>query len=118
VISGGDIHVALDGNLHHCHLKSAGEGIPFHSSQRFLSKEFVNVVGDQIEEAHKKPAKARTPQVPDEAIDRCTESYRAVKGEDEKATSGIYDENGLMALVCRHDIPIFVASIDRPNYTR
>ncbi|KAF9269963.1 hypothetical protein L218DRAFT_1071469 [Marasmius fiardii PR-910] len=85
---GGDIHIALDRSLHHRHLKSAGEGIPFHSSWHFLSKEFVNVVGDRIEEACKKSAKAQMPQVPDEAIDGCTELYRAVKGEDEKATSG------------------------------
>ncbi|KAG7085823.1 hypothetical protein E1B28_003361 [Marasmius oreades] len=112
---GGDIHIALDGNLHHRHLRSVGEGIPFHKSQRFLSKDFVNAVGDRVEQARGKPAKTRTPKVPDEAIDACTESYRAARGDGEKKNSEMYDENGLMALVCRHDIPIFVASIDTPG---
>ncbi|KAG7098406.1 hypothetical protein E1B28_000365 [Marasmius oreades] len=113
---GGDIHVALDGNLYRRHLKLAGKGIPFHTSQRFLSKDFVNAVGDRIEQARSKPAKARMPKVPDEAIDACTESYQAARGDGEKKrTQDVYDENGLMALVCRHDIPIFVASINTPG---
>ncbi|KAK1217897.1 hypothetical protein PQX77_019429 [Marasmius sp. AFHP31] len=111
---GGDIHVALDGNLHHRHLKTGGDGQPFHQSVRFLTKEFVDAVGHRIAEARKGPKKSRTPVVPDEAVDACQNSYKAAKGNDETQRDHNFDENGVMAIVCRHDIPLFLASIDTP----
>ncbi|KAL0057265.1 hypothetical protein AAF712_016102 [Marasmius tenuissimus] len=111
---GGDIHVALDGNLHHRHLKTGGDGQPFYESARFLTKEFVDSVGSRIAEARKGPKKPRTPVVPDEAVDACQNSYKAAKGDNETQRDHNFDENGVMALVCRHDIPLFLASIDTP----
>ncbi|KAG7088856.1 hypothetical protein E1B28_012810 [Marasmius oreades] len=112
---GGDIHVALDGNLHHRQLVSAGEGVPFYDSERFLSKLVVDEVGERVAAARKKPAKRYTPQVPDESIDQCRESYYAARGESKHAASEMFRERGLMGLVCRHDVPLFVASIDTPG---
>ncbi|KAJ8077749.1 hypothetical protein PM082_002182 [Marasmius tenuissimus] len=111
---GGDIHVALDGNLHHRHLKTGGDGQPFYESARFLTKEFIDAVGSRIAEARKGPKKPRTPTVPDKAVDACQNSYKAAKGDDETHRDQNFDENGVMALVCRHDIPLFLASIDTP----
>ncbi|KAJ8076923.1 hypothetical protein AAF712_011238 [Marasmius tenuissimus] len=113
--NGGDIHVALDGNFHHRHLKSGGDGVEFYDSYRFLDKEFVDAVGVRIEEARKKPPKPRNPVIPDEVIDADSESYKAAKGDKEQASSKRFDENGMMALVCRHDIPLLAASIDTPG---
>ncbi|KAG7091657.1 hypothetical protein E1B28_010678 [Marasmius oreades] len=112
---GGDIHVALDGNLHHRQLASAGEGVPFYDSTRFLSKAFVDSVGERMAAARKKPPKPRNPKVPDEAIDQCRESYHAAKGDSKNAASDVFRERGLMGLVCRHDIPVLIASIDTPG---
>ncbi|KAG1852574.1 hypothetical protein C8R48DRAFT_611698, partial [Suillus tomentosus] len=42
---GGDIHVATDGNFHHCHQQSVGDCPPFYEPTYFLSKRFVDVVG-------------------------------------------------------------------------
>ncbi|EEB99202.1 hypothetical protein MPER_01166, partial [Moniliophthora perniciosa FA553] len=115
VEDGGDIHIAVDGNLHHRHQTSAGNGVPFHSSKRMLDKEFVDRIGVRISEARKKPPKKRKTEVPDEVVDACQHSYQAAKGDEKSGTLKIFDENGLMALVCRHDIPIFFASIDTPG---
>ncbi|KAJ8081689.1 hypothetical protein PM082_007535 [Marasmius tenuissimus] len=112
---GGDIHVALDGNFHHRHLKSGGDGKPFHSSVRFLSKEFVKSVGERLTEARGRPPKPREVVVPDDVVDSDRDAYKAAKGDSQKKPNDIFDENGLMALVCRHDIPIFVTSIDMPG---
>ncbi|KAL0057933.1 hypothetical protein AAF712_015411 [Marasmius tenuissimus] len=83
------MHVALDGNLYHRHLKTGGDGQPFYESARFLTKEFVD-------STH---AKTRT---------------RAAKGDNETQQDHNFDENGVIALVCRHDILLFLASIDTP----
>ncbi|KAJ8079186.1 hypothetical protein PM082_021686 [Marasmius tenuissimus] len=112
---GGDIHVALDGNFHHRHLKSGGDGKPFHSSVRFLSKEFVKSVGERLVDARGRPPKPREVVVPDDIVDSDRDAYKAAKGDSQKKPNDIFDENGLMALVCRHDIPLFVTSIDTPG---
>ncbi|ESK89256.1 hypothetical protein Moror_5141 [Moniliophthora roreri MCA 2997] len=98
VEDGGNVHIAIDGNLHHRHQISGGNGVPFHKSERFLSKEYVDDT-----------------KVPDEAINACQSSYQAAQGDEKSASLKMFDENGLMALVCRHDIPLFFAFIDTPG---
>ncbi|KAL0062018.1 hypothetical protein AAF712_011096 [Marasmius tenuissimus] len=112
---GGDIHVALDGNFHHRHLKSGGDGVKFYDSYRFLDKSYVDGVGARIEEVRKRPPKAYNSPVPDDVVDADRDSYKAAKGDREQASSKRFDENGMMALVCRHDIPLLTASIDTPG---
>ncbi|KAK1222720.1 hypothetical protein PQX77_014425 [Marasmius sp. AFHP31] len=112
---GGDIHVALDGNLHHRHLKSGGDGVPFHRSTRYLSKEFVDKIGERIAAARQAPPRPRSTPVSDEVVDSDRDAYKAARSDGQKRSNEIFDENGVMALVCRHDIPLFVASIDTPS---
>ncbi|KAJ7575225.1 hypothetical protein C8J56DRAFT_1063775 [Mycena floridula] len=122
---GGDIHVAIDGNFHHRHIAGAGEDIPFHRPMHFVSKSFIDRVGDRIQEARGKKPKKYVPVVPDIAVDACHESHNAAKGEHvisadddehvQKRKGLQFDDKGLMALVCRHDIPILFANIDTPG---
>ncbi|KAF8634336.1 hypothetical protein AX17_004214 [Amanita inopinata Kibby_2008] len=112
---GGDIHVAVDRNFHHCHLASSGDSSHFYDVKHFLPKDIVDGIGEQIQTAQQVKPKMRMPKVPDEAIDSCKESYHAAKGDQQNATMRRCDVNGLMALVCHHDIPIFFADIDMPG---
>ncbi|KAG1722263.1 hypothetical protein EDB19DRAFT_1835080 [Suillus lakei] len=56
---------------------------------------------------HKRALKIRTSLVPDEAIDQY--------GKKQKAAMESFDDTGVMALICRHDIPLFFANIDSPG---
>ncbi|KIL57472.1 hypothetical protein M378DRAFT_16228 [Amanita muscaria Koide BX008] len=113
---GGDIHVAVDGNFHHRHLASSGSDTSyFYDAKHFIPKAEVDQSGEQIDAARKAKPKARTLQVPDEAIDSCKDSYHAAKGDQQNAATRRCDINGLMALVCRHDIPLYLADIDTPG---
>ncbi|KAJ7600345.1 hypothetical protein C8J56DRAFT_768015 [Mycena floridula] len=118
---GGDIHVALDGNFHHKHIKGVVEDLPFRANQRILSKAFVDGVRDRLDQARGREPKDYQPIVPDIAIDSCQESHHAAKdvnGGDDVDSNGkgiTFDDKGLMALVCRHDIPLFFANIDTPG---
>ncbi|KAK1228054.1 hypothetical protein PQX77_008917 [Marasmius sp. AFHP31] len=112
---GGDIHVALDGNFHHRHLKSGGDGVPFHSSTRFLPREFVDSVGERVASARARPPKQHASPVPDDVVDSDRDAYKAARSESQKKSNEMFDENGVMALVCRHDIPIFLVSINTPG---
>ncbi|KAG1853448.1 hypothetical protein DFJ58DRAFT_728193 [Suillus subalutaceus] len=102
---GGDIHVATDGNFHHHHRRSAGDCPRFYEPTYFLPKQFIDA----------QPGKVHTPLVPDEAIDLCENAYEAADGKKQKAAMDSFDDTGLMALICCHDIPLFFANIDSPG---
>ncbi|KAG1845046.1 hypothetical protein C8R48DRAFT_780054 [Suillus tomentosus] len=53
--------------------------------------------------------------IPNEAIDQCESSYEAADGKKQKAAMDSFDDTGLMALICRHNIPLFFANIDTPG---
>lgn len=112
---GGDIHFCVDGNFHHRHGISAGESVPFHDPAYILSKSFVDRVGERVDEQRKRTPRSYRPKVPDEAIDDCEHSHEAADGRKRKANTDIFDDTGLMALVCRHDIPLFFTNIDTPG---
>lgn len=115
VHQGGDIHVATDGNFHHHHRHSAGNCPHFYEPTYFLPKQFVDAVGLWIDVRHKWPVKAHAPIVPDEAIDLCENAYEAADGKKQKAAMDSFDDTSIMALICRHDIPLFFANIDSPG---
>ncbi|KIK23749.1 hypothetical protein PISMIDRAFT_50762, partial [Pisolithus microcarpus 441] len=112
---GGDIHVAMDGNFHHCHRHLAGDSPSFYELSYFLPKAQVDAIGQHITRAHQHPSKGSQSTVPDEAIDQCEASYEAVDGQKQKASTDGFDNTGLMALICRHDIPLFFTNIDTPG---
>ncbi|KAJ2912261.1 hypothetical protein MD484_g8155, partial [Candolleomyces efflorescens] len=111
---GADIHVAVDANFNHRHLRSAGTSAEFYRPHFFIPKEDVDAVGERIEmqRPRKKP---RQTQVPKEAIDSCQEAHTAGTGSTVKTSLEKFDIGGLAALVCRHDIPLFIANVDTPG---
>jgi hypothetical protein len=103
---GCDIHVAADGNFHHRHRRSTGDGPAFYDPVYILPKSQVDAVGRWIQEARKRaPIKIPT-AIPDEAIDQCQHSYDAADEKKKKMDMEIFDDGGLMEMVCRHDIPL------------
>lgn len=115
ISEGGDIHVATDGNFHHRHRRSAGDCPRFYELTYFLSKQFVDTVGHRIDAQRKRPATTHASLVPDEAIDLCENAYEAADGKKQKAAMDSFDDTGIMALICCHDIPLFFANIDSPG---
>jgi hypothetical protein len=105
----------MDGNFHHRHRRSAGDSPHFHDPKFFISKTQVDLVGNRIEAARKTPPKKYKPSVPTEAIDDCEKSHEAADGDKQKTNMDRFDDTGLMALICRHDIPLFFANIDTPG---
>ena len=68
-------------------------------------------MGDRIIAARKKPPRSHKSTVPDSAIDECEKSYEAADEKKEKTHGKKFDDTGLMALVCRHDVVLFLANI-------
>lgn len=112
--SGGDFQISTDGNFHHKHLKSGGQGAHFYEPKFFIPENFVDEVGRMIEIARKKKPKKAISKVPESAILECQESHEAANGET-KVQNNICCCAGHMSLICRHDIPIFFANINTPG---
>ncbi|KZT21004.1 hypothetical protein NEOLEDRAFT_1158394 [Neolentinus lepideus HHB14362 ss-1] len=113
---GFNIHVAVDGNFSQCHLRSAGDSPSFYKPEYFIPKEEVNAMGTHIVSQRKKPPnKAYIPKVPDEAVDMCECGHDAADEHKVKTNKDIFDDTGVMALVCKHNIPLFLANIDTPG---
>jgi hypothetical protein len=98
--------------MSHKHLINAGDAGSFYRPRFFISKAFVDAVGRHVDEMRKRKPKQFISDVPVQALDACKESYRAAKGDEDKSDSDMFDDRGIMALICRHDIPLFVANID------
>lgn len=75
----------------------------------------MDAVGDRISSARKSRPKPRAPKVPDLAVDECESGMVAGNGSNVKTNMDMFDDGGLMCLVCRHDIPLFFANIDSPG---
>ena len=75
----------------------------------------MDAIGRHIACAHQRPSKLSQLTVPDEAIDQCKASYEAADGQKQKTAMDNFDDTGVMALICRHDIPLFFANIDTPG---
>lgn len=107
--------MALDGNFHHRHQASSGDGPHFHDAVQILPKSQVDGVGQRIDAVRKRPPRKYRPRVPEEVIQECQDSHTAADGRKAKTDMGHFDDTGLMAMVCRHDVPLFVANIDTPG---
>ena len=106
----------MDGNFHQKHKKSAKDYKIYYEPIFFLHPDKVNNVGMRIDAARKRaPRKVPQGGASEEAIDVCERSHEAADGRKAKADCKIFDDTGVFALSCRHDVPIFLANIDTPG---
>ncbi|KAI0710611.1 hypothetical protein C8Q76DRAFT_624385 [Earliella scabrosa] len=112
---GGDIHVAIDATFSQRHNVAAGDSPWFHEPKYFVSKAEVDAVGSRIDAARKTAPRKYACEVPDAALDECEKSFEAADEKKAKTHGVKFDDTGLMALVCRHDIVLFLANVDTPG---
>ncbi|KAH6910895.1 hypothetical protein BKA70DRAFT_1459724 [Coprinopsis sp. MPI-PUGE-AT-0042] len=118
VEDGADIHVSIDGNFNHRHARAAGDCPEFHQPRHIVLKEEVDQCGEWIEKARAAGKRKKTTskaRVPDAAIDACEEAHEAGSGSKIKTNLDKFDDGGVMGMICRHDIPLFLANIDTPG---
>ncbi|KAI0259143.1 hypothetical protein BC834DRAFT_926329 [Gloeopeniophorella convolvens] len=112
---GGDIHVAVDANFHHRHRAGVADSDFVYRPEYFISKKEVDAIGDRITSLRPRNSPRTAPKAPKEAVDECAQAFDAADGNKVKTNSQAFDDTGLCALVCRHDIPIFLANVDTPG---
>lgn len=98
------------------HNTNSGDCPTFPFTPAFVMPDvFANAVGEDLDEARKRPARDYTGEVPEDVLKHCEGSHTAADGSRVKAAGDQHDDKGLMALICRHDIPLFVCNIDTPG---
>ncbi|EMD34765.1 hypothetical protein CERSUDRAFT_54749 [Gelatoporia subvermispora B] len=113
---GADIIVAADGNFSHRHMRTAGDGPTMYDPEYFIPKAEVDNIGTFIDQQRKKPPNTSwVPRVPEEAVDNCKSGHEAADEQKAKTNAGRFDDTGVMALICSHDIPLFLVNIDTPG---
>lgn len=71
--------------------------------------------GDSTDSDDEAPPQRHKEKVPKEAVRGCEKSHEAGSGSNVKTYMEKFDDSGLMAAVCRHDIPLFLCNIDTPG---
>jgi hypothetical protein len=64
---------------------------------------------ERYSEAHSGPS--AWVSLPDDTLDNCEKVFIATQGHIAKASSNIFVDTGLMALVCHHDRPLFLVNM-------
>jgi hypothetical protein len=49
--------------------------------------------------------------LPDDTLDDCEKAFTAAQGHIAKSSNKIFADTALMALLCRHDRPLFLVSM-------
>ena len=84
-----------------------------HPDTHFLSEQDVSMMKQLVD--HARPLESRTtsgrPQLPDETLDDCERTFVAAQGHIAKTSNAIFADTALMALLCRHDRPLFLVNI-------
>ena len=117
-----DVIIAINGNMqHHQYTFVGGKMILLWNKMCiFLTSKELKASACHVAEARKadkRSTERRTSSiVPDGAIDECQNSHRATKSGEQRASQhDLFRSKGLMATVCRHDIPLFMCDIQTPG---
>ena len=84
-----------------------------HLDTHFLSEQAVNMMKQLVD--HAWPLESHTnsgwQQLPDETLDDCERTFVAAQSHIAKASHAIFADTALMALLCRHDRPLFLVNM-------
>jgi Kyakuja-Dileera-Zisupton transposase len=118
----------VDGCFEQARLRHAGSGdqsVP-KAHTFFLTASEVLEARQQVEEARKRPKKSPAPVadenstapglfMPNYIYNNCSDRFLAAGELNKKSEASVFEDTGLMALVCRHDRPLFVVTLQDPG---
>lgn len=118
----------LDGNFEQKRLRHAGSGdqpIP-KGKTHFLTNQEMQDARREVDHARKSTSKSPAAPTDDDAMmpgllmpnyiySNCNTRFLAAGELNKKAEASVFEDTGLMALVCRHDRPLFMATLQDPG---
>ena len=120
---------SIDGNFEQARLRHAGSGDQPVPKARtfFLSLQEVLAARQHVDDARKSHPKtpvagtegedSTTPGLfmPNYVYGNCSDRFLAAGEHNKKAEASVFEDTGLMALVCNHDRPLFMVTLKDPG---
>jgi hypothetical protein len=85
-----------------------------HPDTHFLSVHDVESMRHAVEHARPSDSRANAKSwaaLPDDTLDDCKKAFTAAQGHIAKSSNKIFADTALMALLCRHDRPLFLVNM-------
>ena len=85
-----------------------------HPDTHFLSVDDVESMKRVVEHARPSESRANAKSwatLPDDTLDDCEKTFTAAQGHIAKSSNAIFADTALMALLCRHDRPLFLVNM-------
>ena len=85
-----------------------------HPDTHFLSNDDVESMKTAVEHARPSNPGANAKSwatLPDDTLDNCEKAFTAAQGHKAKSSNKIFADTALMALLCRHDRPLFLVNM-------
>ncbi|KIJ31905.1 hypothetical protein M422DRAFT_266403 [Sphaerobolus stellatus SS14] len=118
-----DVHVAIDGNFTHRHYASVADDpmlISLSDPSIWLMEGELEMAKKYVQERqdHTHGVGRQQAHVPTGSLDECKNSHNAARDRGDEASEGVMASKGLMAMVCRHDVPLIICDIVTPGEQR
>lgn len=84
----------------------------------FLTEDELQSAREHVETARSAStsgSRRTSSDVPSGVLDECRDSHRAAQEKADSDDNGKYASKGLVAMVCRHDIPLFLCDMKTPG---
>ena len=109
--------LCFDGNFAHKHRKSKRDSAALGFNHQFIvPADFIDCVGSLHKKLSKKdPTHNYQSEAPFAATKLCDKSHVVADESRAKAGGDVHDNQGLFAVLCRHDQPLFIGNIDTPG---
>ena len=88
--------------------------VDLHPDTHFLSEHDVESMKHAVEHARPSDSGANAKSwatLPDDTLDNCEKAFTAAQGHIVKSSNTIFADTALMALLCRHDQPLFLVNM-------
>ena len=82
-----------------------------HPDTHFLSERDVDSMKREVERTRPSNRKADAKSLPDDTLDDCEKAFTAAQGHKAKSSNKMFADTALMALLCRHDQPLFLVNM-------
>ncbi|KZO94975.1 hypothetical protein CALVIDRAFT_483330, partial [Calocera viscosa TUFC12733] len=115
---GPDVLVALDGNRQLKRLRTGGSSPSVLAPDLFLPKSNVAQMRAAMDQAkldssrHDRQSRSR---LTSEVLERCRKAFKVADEDAELVSDQLFDITGVVIMVCRHDVPLFVCDITTPG---
>ncbi|KIJ39625.1 hypothetical protein M422DRAFT_257455 [Sphaerobolus stellatus SS14] len=111
-LSKSHVLMAIDANFSQKCQKGKYEDINFsHPHSHFIPECEVEKVKEYVEVKRNRPASNKVTRLPEEVLQECGDCFVAADEAQVKASTAVYIDTGLVALVCRHDRLLWIINM-------